>query len=1030
MSLPRRINRGACQARVCTPYVLIAKTCNHPGTYHSLLLSRSLPASLPFNPQLPPDPAAGRPSSAAIDEVKQDIMRTLAERFLPLMPSLPHPKYCVMPLWACAKTKYGWAGDGGEEVPLAEALLRRLGQDGCALLQQANAQDNANLWWALSEAPNPELVAAQGQLLAASAECLVGMRGKGMVPQVCSNVLLACARLQYSDARLVHHMTRCLVEFSDLDAQQLSNALYALGELREDCGHVPHQEDLDQLMSAIAQRLRGGRTGEEVAAVLKPQQVSNILLGCAKLKVEGGEAVQLLAAAAGAVAGRMTGQGLANSVWALGKLLGAGQGGGSGIPTSSAPGRLSASGGGCATTANAVVQLLQEVPRRLRRNGAAAPVFTCQALSNTLYGMALLQSYILKAAGTAMEGSIRTAWSAALTAATEALAGECEGRSFEGFKPQEVANATWALAQLGHSDQGWFTAAVAAAQRPAFASAAVPMAWAQLWSALALVRHRPPPELVECTARAVVRHARRLASQDCSVLLWSFAVLGVWEERLAGVLLGRLAELVVRGQGQEVGARGGGGPEAESSAFLLVEQNLANALWAVAVAGPGALVAHSREVGMLLREAVRRWEKGASFVNEQLQQLWQVQLELQAVEGGEGGGPAALSPILPGACRGNGEGRSDEAAGNGTLLAAMERAADEERQGGGTTVSSMQREVAAALRRLQLLQQRQQQQQQQQQHGPPRAQLLEPQGSEQEGQAEGGAAASDSPDGYRSFEPVLAVRKIQLEALVPALRSQVDVLVEWSDGRVVAVEVDGPTHYMRNSPYKRTKDGPTMLRDRQLARVFGQGNVVCVPHWEWEAVKRDSEAAEAYLWGLLVAGEGAAEAVLRAAVAGVGKKGPRRVQQQEQQQQRQQQQQQMQPPSTASSAPGSHSAGRVTAEGGVNLAGVGARGRRPRAGPQGAALTGEAGHGCAAPGMEAARPEAPGPQRGAGATRRGQPLGEATAGVGREGQVGCQRAGYPAHERLHPVGWVSLHVTMCVAHLDRVLVGGSRGNCS
>ncbi len=34
-------------------------------------------------------------------------MRTLAEHFLPLVRSLPHPKYCVMPLWACARTKYG-----------------------------------------------------------------------------------------------------------------------------------------------------------------------------------------------------------------------------------------------------------------------------------------------------------------------------------------------------------------------------------------------------------------------------------------------------------------------------------------------------------------------------------------------------------------------------------------------------------------------------------------------------------------------------------------------------------------------------------------------------------------------------------------------------------------------------------------------------------------------------------------------------------------------------------------------------------
>ncbi len=948
---------------------------------HILLLSRSIPASLPFDPQLRPDPAAGRPSSsAAINELKRDIMRTLAECFLPLVPSLPHPKYCVMPLWACAKTQYGWARDGGGEVPLAEALLRRLGEDGCALLRQANAQGHSNLWWALSKAPNRGLVAAQGQVLAVSAECLVGMRAKDLRAQGCSNVLLACSRLKYKDARLVHHMTRCLVELlTEANAQDLSNALYALGELREDCGHVPRPEDLNQLVGAAVRRLRGWRAEEETAGGV--QGISNVLLGCAKLGVEDGEAVQLLAAAAGAVARRMTEQGLANSVWALGKLLGAGGGGGIGVPTPPAPRHstaAAAAGSSAAAVCNAVMELLQEVQRRLRRDGAAAPVFSGQSLSITLYGMALLQPYILRAAETAQEKSPKDEWAAGLTAVAAALAGECERRSFGGFVPQDIANATWALARLGHTYQGWFAAAVAAAQRPAFVSTAIPMHWTQLWSALALVRHRPPPELVDCTARAVAGHARRSDSQAFALLLWSFAVLGVWEERLAGVLLGRLAELVEQEQGQEVTAVGGGGAGAGGSASLLVEQALTNALWAVAVAGPGALVAHAREVGMLLREAARRWEQGASFISEHLHQLWQVQLELEAVGGG---GPTALSPILPAACSANsvagGRGGA-AAAGSRALLAAMERAADVERQGGAMTVSSMQREVAAALRRLQL-------QQQQQQREPPRAQSLGPQGSEHEGQAGGGAAAFGSPDSYPSSLPALAISKIQLEPLVPALRSRVDVLVELSDGRVVAVEVDGPVHYMRNSPYEHTKDGPTALRDRQLARVFGQGNVVCVPHWEWGAVKRDREAEEAYLWGLLVGAEGVAGEEAPAVVAAWGKERPRRMQQSPQQQQAQQQE----PPGTVSHAPGGGAAGRAMVEGVAGPAGVRPRGRRPRAGPQGAA-TGEVGHGSAARGGEAARPGAPEPQAGAGTTQRGRSLEveRAADGTARDGQVG------------------------------------------
>ncbi len=252
----------------------------------------------PF-PQLEADPAGGRPSTAATNAARREVMHTLAEHFL------PHPKECVMMLWACAKTGYGWAGGDGE-VPLAEALLGRLGQDDCALLRQANAQSNALLWWSLSVAPNSQLVAAQGRLLAASAECLVGMEAGDMVPQNCSNVLLACARLQHCPAHvpLVHHLTRCLAERRTPDTQSLANALYALGELHEDCGHVPHPEDLHQLVDAVVRRLQGGREGDE-ADGFNTQEVSNMLLTCAKLGVEDGEAVQLLAAAAGAAAGRM-----------------------------------------------------------------------------------------------------------------------------------------------------------------------------------------------------------------------------------------------------------------------------------------------------------------------------------------------------------------------------------------------------------------------------------------------------------------------------------------------------------------------------------------------------------------------------------------------------------------------------------------------------------------------------------------------------------------------------------------------------
>ncbi len=72
---------------------------------------------------------------------------------------------------------------------------------------------------------------------------------------------------------------------------------------------------------------------------------------------------------------------------------------------------------------------------------------------------------------------------------------------------------------------------------------------------------------------------------------------------------------------------------------------------------------------------------------------------------------------------------------------------------------------------------------------------------------------------------------------------------------MVAVEVDGPTHFLGNKPYDCTKDAPTQLRDRQLARVFGQGNVVGIPYWEWRALQGHKAAEEQYVWGLLVGDE-------------------------------------------------------------------------------------------------------------------------------------------------------------------------------
>ena len=63
--------------------------------------------------------------------------------------------------------------------------------------------------------------------------------------------------------------------------------------------------------------------------------------------------------------------------------------------------------------------------------------------------------------------------------------------------------------------------------------------------------------------------------------------------------------------------------------------------------------------------------------------------------------------------------------------------------------------------------------------------------------------------------------------------------------RPVAVEVDGPSHYLRN---ERSENGPTRLRNRLLAEKGY--DVLTVPYFEWEGLS-GREAKHAYLRGKL-----------------------------------------------------------------------------------------------------------------------------------------------------------------------------------
>ncbi|PNW72727.1 hypothetical protein CHLRE_15g638954v5 [Chlamydomonas reinhardtii] len=570
--------------------------------------------------------------------------------------------------------------------------------------------------------------AARAGIIAALAPALLPLVPRIRQPASCSLPLWALAKAgAASDGRvesqLAPALLQRLVDPVLLDSAipiDLANALYALGKLREDqqrrgSGWDPTSSPhLKALASAVASRLRAAR-GHGFNA----QDVSNSLWACAKLGYRDSDLLRPLAEAAAALAPDMNAQGLANSLWALEVL-------------------------GCTGPAfRAGLETLYGAALRQLRTPKEAEAFKPQHLSNILLALEGLQL-----------GGKQSERLAA------AVAVEAMRRGFAGCNPQELSNSAWALAKMGYGAGAtpkameqcpWYAAAVAAAQRPGVMASAKPQHWANLLYALALVRHQPPPALLDAGAAAAMQRGK---AQECANTLWALAVLQLRNAGLEAAVCGRLGELLQR--------------EPES----LVAQALCNSLWALAVLAGGGVPASPAASALapaLVREAVRRREE---FQTEELRQLWQAQHEL----GGEVAEALARSP---------------------DLLAAMEAAVSAKRATGSTT-SSTQEQVAEALQRLL-----------------------------QKGRL-----------------PIVSVR---MEVVVEGVLGLVDMVADWSDGRRVAIEVDGPDHFLTHR-----KDDPsavigsTALRNRQLRRAFGEGGLLCVPYWEWYGLRTPS-TQEAYL---------------------------------------------------------------------------------------------------------------------------------------------------------------------------------------
>ncbi|KXZ52868.1 hypothetical protein GPECTOR_8g25 [Gonium pectorale] len=368
------------------------------------------------------------------------------------------------------------------------------------------------------------------------------------------------------------------------------------------------------------------------------------------------------------------------------------------------------------------------------------------------------------------------------------------------LEAEEIANAAWALAKMPRSGpepypqwyQGWYEAAVQAAMQPGFVGAAEVQAWSSLLYALGLVRHRPPAALLTLAAESAKLRTEANA-QVCANCLWSLANLYGRLELLDGGSRAAVEALVgvLAGRLRELLLREAGGERP-------TVQGLCNSLWALVVMGTDALAPNGGLTRSLLDEVAQRWETEGrdGFKVEELTQLWQVQLELSP--------DAVYSPGLQPESSGSG------LLGCASLQQAMRNAAESQQQ--STAGSEFQQHVLKALAALQ-------------------------------------QARGEQPLGQRP-----AIASVQAEQWLPQLGRSVDAVVELEGGRQLAVEVDGPTHFLANGEHGRTKNGSTQLRDRQLERVFGRGNVLSVPYWEWHQKLGNTVEREEYLSRLLLRG--------------------------------------------------------------------------------------------------------------------------------------------------------------------------------
>lgn len=343
--------------------------------------------------------------------------------------------------------------------------------------------------------------------------------------------------------------------------------------------------------------------------------------------------------------------------------------------------------------------------------------------------------------------------------------GQAEGQPQGPAPPAELVRCTWVLARAGYASQTWFDSVVQVALTPELEAKASNRVWAELWAALAAVRHRPDDRLyckmlslisVEVEATADRRDAEGVAGEpggqepskparwldavSAASILRSVATLGVPADS------GRLPHVLLR-------CVGGAGGRANLDGQTLAECVLS----AVEV---GSWVGCSPPVRRLLEELVGRWERGGYGlerdkvpVGQGLVALWRAQLELEAWErAAEGKGGASRVAELAQLLRGAGQQRGSRP----RLVEAMEARARREQQ--------LEAEKLAGTRGVR--------------------------------RVVGARRAIQRAGSWGAEEGGFAVRSVTVAAPVDELCCAVGVLVEMEGGRRVAVEVEGPREHL------------------------------------------------------------------------------------------------------------------------------------------------------------------------------------------------------------------------------------------